>query len=62
MEDTRICRNCKKEFERQDMKYTRDCQGITYRLVCQKCYVKLMEHGYDGQYYDELDECLNEDY
>ena len=62
MEDTRICANCEKEFERNDMTFTHDCQGITYRLVCQNCYFKLMAKGYDGQYYDERDECLDDDY
>ena len=60
--DLRTCKNCDKEFERGDMLFTTDCQGIAYRLVCYKCYDKLMAEGYDGQYYDERDECLNDDY
>ena len=60
--DLRICKNCDKEFEREDMPFTTDCQGIAYRLVCYKCYDKLMAKGYDGQYYDERDECLDDDY
>lgn len=56
------CRNCEKEFAREDMDFTRDCQGITYRLVCHKCYDLLMAKGYDGEYYDERDENLDDDY
>lgn len=47
---------------REEMQYTRDCHGIAFRLVCFNCYEKLMAKGYDGQYYDEADECLDEDY
>ena len=60
--DLRICTNCGKEFEREDMLFTTDCQGIACRLVCHKCYDKLMANGFDGQYYDERDECLDDDY
>jgi hypothetical protein len=62
MDNMCICKNCEGEFDRNDMDFTRDCQGITFRLVCQRCYDKLMAKGYDGQYYDERDECLDEDY
>lgn len=47
---------------RYDMLFTHDCHGIAFRLVCFDCYEKLMAKGYDGQYYDEADECLDEDY
>ena len=60
--DVRICPTCGKEVVRDDMLFTRDCHGITFRLVCFDCYEKLMAKGYDGQYYDEADECLDEDY
>lgn len=59
MEDIRPCPVCGKEVDRADMNYTRDCHGITYRLVCWKCYEKLMKKGYDGEYYTEVDECLD---
>jgi hypothetical protein len=62
MEDKRECRECGKMFNRDEMLYTRDCQGITYRLVCHKCWGKVMAKGYDGQYYDERDECLDDGY
>ena len=39
-----------------------DYESIAFRLVCFDCYEKLMAKGYDGQYYDEADECLDEDY
>ena len=32
--DMRICPVCGKEVERNDMNFTRDCHGITFRLVC----------------------------
>ena len=57
--DIRTCPVCGKEVDRADMNFTRDCHGITYRLVCWKCYEKLMEKGYDGEYYTEADECLD---
>ena len=60
--DFRICECCEKKVLREDMLYTRDCHGIPFRLVCEKCYEQLMENGYDGEYYSEFDECLDEDY
>jgi hypothetical protein len=62
MKDIRKCPVCEKEVERADMYFTRDCQGITFRLVCCSCYEKLMEKGYDGEYYDESDEQIEDDY
>ncbi len=61
-EDMRICTTCDMEVPRKEMLFTRDCHGITFRLVCPKCYVKLMAKGYDGVYYSEADECLDADY
>lgn len=58
----RICEHCRKEVDRSDMNFTRDCHGIPYRLVCWDCYEELMSHGYDGEYYDDSDECLDYDY
>lgn len=45
-----------------EMDFTRDCHGITFRLVCFSCWDKLMKKGYDGEYYSELDECIDYDY
>lgn len=56
------CPVCKGEFQREDMTFTRDCHGITFRLVCFGCYEKVMAKGYDGAYYTEADECIEEDY
>ena len=61
-ENTRICPTCDREVPREDMLFTRDCHGITFRLVCCNCYDKLMAKGYDGQYYTEADECIDADY
>lgn len=58
----RTCPVCGKEVERNQMEFTRDCHSIPFRLVCWDCYDKLMEKGYDGQYYTEADECLDEYY
>jgi len=60
--DMRRCPNCGKEVERSDMDFTYDCHGIPFRLVCTDCYWKLMGSGYDGEYYTEADECIDEDY
>lgn len=60
--DIRFCPVCGKEVDRSDMNYTRDCHGIVFRLVCYGCYEKLMRKGYDGEYYTDADEVLDEDY
>lgn len=60
--DIRTCPVCGKKVPRYDMQFTTDCHGITYRLVCYECYERLMEKGYDGEYYTEADECLDYDY
>ena len=57
-----MCENCEREVKREDMLYTRDCHGITFRLVCYDCYNKLMAKGYDGEYYTENDENFDYDY
>lgn len=60
--DEQMCPVCNKTVDRSDMTFTRDCHGIVFRLVCYDCYNKLMEKGYDGEYYTEADECLEYDY
>ena len=60
--ELRICQACEKEVYRDEMLYTKDCHGITFRLVCWDCYNRLMEKGYDGEYYDEADEQIGDDY
>ena len=62
MANVRTCPHCGKEVERQDMRFTKDCHGIPFRLVCFDCYDELMDKGYDGQYYTELDEQIDDDY
>ena len=44
------------------MDFTRDCHGIALRLVCFSCWEKLMRKGFDGEYYSELDECIDYEY
>lgn len=60
--DVRICPVCKREVERSDMNFTKDCHGIAFRLVCLDCWDQLMTGGYDGEYYDESDEQIEPDY
>ncbi len=62
MDGLRTCPTCGREVERADMDFTRDCHGITFRLVCFDCWGRLMAKGYDGEYYTEADECLDYDY
>lgn len=61
-EDLRECPYCGNLVPRVDMSFTYDCHGIPFRLVCYDCYEKLMEKGYDGEYYTEADECIDWDY
>ena len=58
----RKCPVCGRMVERSDMSFTKDCHGITMRLVCDKCYEKIMWHGkgYDGAYYSEADEFIGD--
>lgn len=60
--DFRTCPVCGQEWDRGEMRYTKDCHGITFRLVCPLCWNKCMEKGYDGEYYDEFDEQTEDDY
>ena len=60
--DLRICPECGREVERAEMDFTRDCHGITFRLLCLDCYEQAMSKGYDGEYYDEMDEQIDDDY
>ena len=60
--DLRICPVCEKEVEREDMLFTCDCHRIPFRLVCHRCYERLMAKGYDGEYYTEAEEQIEADY
>lgn len=60
-ENISICPVCGRDISRDDMLCTYDCHGIPFRYVCSDCYDELMEKGYDGEYYTELDECINDD-
>lgn len=63
MEAKTFCSRCQKEFPRSCLSWTHDCHGILFRLVCADCYDKLMEeNGYDGEYYSEADENIEEDW
>ncbi|MFR1310814.1 MAG: hypothetical protein ACLSCO_19310 [Gallintestinimicrobium sp.] len=44
------------------MYFTKDCHGIPFRLVCDRCYQRIMSKGYDGEYYTEADEQIEDDY
>lgn len=61
--DLRICPRCEKEYDRKEMYFSRDCHGIPYRLLCWKCNEEIEDTiGYDGAYYTEADECIDEYY
>ena len=62
MKDLRTCPTCGKKVEREGMDFTRDCHGITFRLVCMDCWERLMADGYDGEYYTSADENIDEDW
>lgn len=61
-EDVRVCPICNKGVSRRFMHYTKDCHGITFRLVCESCYPAAMAKGYDGEFYTEADEHIDSDY
>ena len=57
------CPICGHLFPRKQMVFSRDCHGIPYRLLCTDCCENIYNTvGYDGQYYTELDENIEEDY
>ena len=60
--NTKTCPVCRQVYNREDMLYTKDCHGIVLRLVCYQCYEKLMMRGFDGEFYSEIDEQIEEDY
>lgn len=60
--DKCFCQFCEKFYPRNHMTFTTDCHGIPFRFVCLECYEILMEKGFDGEYYTELDEQIEEDY
>lgn len=60
--DIRQCPACGREVDREDMEFTKDCHGIPFRLVCDSCYARLMFKGYDGEYYTDADEQIEDDY
>ena len=62
-EEMRVCPECQKQVIRECMSWTNDCHGITFRLVCNRCLDRIMEtKGYDGEYYTEADETIEEDW
>lgn len=61
-EELRMCPNCKNMVSKWEIVFTRDCHGIPFRPVCQLCYAELMRDGYDGEYYTEADECIDDEY
>ncbi len=60
--DIRVCSVCNNEVDRKDMNFTRNCHGITSRLVCNRCYKKLMAKGYDGDTPTNGDEQIEDNY
>ena len=61
--DLRECPVCEKQVKAEEMTWTNDCHGITFRKVCHKCWDDIMStKGYDGEYYTEADENIWEDW
>lgn len=61
--DMRECPICGKKYERSEMTFSKDCHGITYRLICCGCWDHIEStKGYDGEYYTEADENIDYDY
>ena len=56
------CKRCGKLHNREDLQFSYDYHGITFRLVCYKCMAEIDEIGYDGEKYSKFDECLEDDY
>lgn len=57
------CPICGKSFHEDEMVFSYDCHGIPFRRICCYCWNELLEtKGYDGEYYTELDECIDWDY
>lgn len=57
------CPRCGKKVRVREMMRTYDCHGIPFRQVCEDCWIAIDENpGYDGEYYDEMDECIDYDY
>ncbi|MEA5143834.1 MAG: hypothetical protein VB023_09705 [Oscillibacter sp.] len=57
------CPVCGRHLPRDEMSFSHDCHGIPFRLVCWDCLDKIYaRNGYDGEYYTEADECIEEDY
>ncbi len=56
------CPVCENFFKREEMLYSFDCHGIPFRLICYGCNTQIIvETGYDGEYYTELDEQIEPD-
>lgn len=49
--DIRTCPVCGHTVQRSDMQFTRDCNGIPFRLVCWDCYDQLMAKGFVDEYW-----------
>lgn len=46
--DIRTCPVCEHEVDREDMYFTKDCHGIPFRLVCDRCYQRIMSKDMTG--------------
>lgn len=50
------------DYEKNEENSKRAGYGIPFRLVCDRCYQRIMSKGYDGEYYTEADEQIEDDY
>ena len=61
-EELMKCPVCENYFKRNEMLFSFDCHGIPFRLICKACNTRIIvETGYDGEYYTELDEQIEPD-
>lgn len=57
------CPECGGVFYRHEMSFSIDCHGIPFRFLCKDCIEKIeKEKGYDGEYYTEADENIDDYY
>lgn len=62
MDELRECKRCGKLTPKFELSFSYDCHGIPFRPICLDCLEKVHIIGYDGEYYTEFDEQIDDDY